>query len=315
MGDSLQLLVRAATDLFVLSLAVERITELFKRRDLQPLSFRFRRIFLALPIGLVWLTRRAAVGRLRGLADLLQRAWKGSRSFHVDLRTQQVYAPDGSEIRVSEKERDRLLRAVQAENTALIGISLALVLRIDAFAPLAAAAEPGSWATTLASGVRVVATGLAAGIGSSFWYDLLKMLAAVRQARQGGPQPEGPSKDEDPMALVEAQRAGMEGEAALARAADTKLEELRGEGLKAVVGPWLDERGAARLGVFLTRKPKAALGAPAGADASGEKQPGDPLVELEESLLRDGLVVGVGGSPPEQRITLRVFETGGRSRG
>lgn len=203
-GGSLDALIRCLASLFVLSLAAERLTSLFKRRDWQPLSWRR--------------TKRVA-------------------SPWVDLRTKRVVGPGGSEYRVSETERSSLVRNANAENSVVAGVLLAVLLQVDALQGLVGL-PAGPWGVAV-HWLRILGTGLAAGIGSSFWYDLLKLLVAYRDAR--ATPGAMPARSGAPSSLEKAEDNALDAQRAraLREAASRTAAELTKEGYSVELGPAL----------------------------------------------------------------------------
>lgn len=154
----LDALVNGVSIVFILSLAVERVAAVFMKRDWQPLSFlRYRKedsVRVDLSCGLAFRGRNPSP-----VTDIDPEELKGR------------------------------LRTANAENTLLIGMGIALLCQANAFAQLpgfkvlAASGEAGSLWTSVALYAQICFTGAAAGVGSSFWYDLLGLLAEVRRTR------------------------------------------------------------------------------------------------------------------------------------
>jgi stringent starvation protein B len=148
-------LIHAATILFALSLAVERVAEFFKRRN--------------------WTCRLFWPGNWKWVRA--KRATQGW-AYEVDLRTGTAVAVslDGTRVPVEdEHERRRHIEAANAANTLFIGIALAAVSHANAFEP---------FGDKLWVPMGIVLTGAASSIGSSFWHDILGMLIEVRRLRR-----------------------------------------------------------------------------------------------------------------------------------
>jgi hypothetical protein len=152
----LDALIQSLTILFVLSLGVERVTALFKRHDWQPLQ-----------------------------------RWSGStpQGLRVALDTKSV-THDGLPV-VDPEARDRAVRNTTAANTLFVGVLLAFATRANAFshliplesAPALTVRSPDALLYWASWTLQVAMTGAAAGIGSSFWYDLLSLLIEIRRTR------------------------------------------------------------------------------------------------------------------------------------
>jgi hypothetical protein len=70
-------------------------------------------------------------------------------------------------------------RGVHSINSLIVGVVVAGLTRSNAFGALTHSTAQG-----VAEVAQIAMTGAAAGVGSSFWYDLLSLLMTVRQARQ-----------------------------------------------------------------------------------------------------------------------------------
>jgi hypothetical protein len=150
--DTLESLVRAVTILTVLSLSVERLTELFKKRDWQPLN-----------------RNRLRVDLRSGKLDR-----EASKKSRADL---EAVDDDPAALR-------RVKRSAHAQNTIFIGILLALLTGANAFAELV---PPFAFLGKLAfiqKVFQVMLTGAAAGLGSSFWYDMLGVVTEIRRVKE-----------------------------------------------------------------------------------------------------------------------------------
>lgn len=147
--------INGVTVVFILSLAVERVAALFKKRDWQPLS-------------------RGRYGK--------------AQPVRVDLRSGKAFKgtlQEQKEVALAPEELKGRMRAANAENTLLIGILLALTTGANAFKGLPAVQtyDSAGLMAQVAWLMQICLTGAAAGIGSSFWYDLLGLLAEVRRTR------------------------------------------------------------------------------------------------------------------------------------
>jgi hypothetical protein len=160
-GGGLDAFLRGFLVLFVLSLAAERISAVFKRRNWQP--FRPRWHF----------------GKDEERAGNLQ----------VDLRTGETYVDSKhpAPIALGGNEADRLTRAANAENSLFIGLLLALVSGANAFLGTCGWPDLTQGGTPIRSTItfvgQVLLTGAASAIGSSFWYELLNVLTEARRVR------------------------------------------------------------------------------------------------------------------------------------
>ncbi|OJT24332.1 hypothetical protein BO221_14260 [Archangium sp. Cb G35] len=228
-GGGLDALLRGFLVLFVLSLATERISSVFKHRNWQPLRPRMR------------------FGQNQAEGGNLQ----------VDLRTGETYVDSTKQpvpIALGGNEVDRLTRAANSENTLFIGLLLALVSGANAFLGTSGwpdLTQGGSpIRSTLTFVGQVLLTGAAAAIGSSFWYELLSVLTESRrvrsaQAQQKPPDTQSTSQPGTPltpaMPLTDTRTSSPEPRPVpvplgqLRQAAQLKLPELqRLEGVKTV---------------------------------------------------------------------------------
>lgn len=176
-GGGLDALLRGFLVLFVLSLATERISSVFKHRNWQPLRPRMRS------------------GRNPEEGGNLQ----------VDLRTGETYVDSTKQpvpIALGGNEVDRLTRAANSENTLFIGLLLALVSGANAFLGTSGwpdLTQGGSpIRSTLTFVGQVLLTGAAAAIGSSFWYELLSVLTESRRVRSAQAQQKSPDTQSTP---------------------------------------------------------------------------------------------------------------------
>jgi hypothetical protein len=162
-STNLDVLVRAATTLLVLSLATEHIAEMFKRRDWQPLY---------------------AIG-----------AWIGHRVFprtehrpRINLRTGLLPDAGGAtgsaDLAASKQLQRRVERSAHAENTVLIGATLAALSGANAFAAFMGTPNGTSVWGTFQTWIQILLSGAAAGLGSSFWYDMVRLLTEARRVRE-----------------------------------------------------------------------------------------------------------------------------------
>lgn len=161
-GGGLDAFLRGVLVLFVLSLAAERVSAVFKHRNWQPLR------------------PRARFGRDKEAGGNLQ----------VDLRTGETYVDSTKQpvpIALGGNEVDRLTRAANAENTLFIGLLLALVSGANAFLGTCGWPDLTQGGTPIRSTLsfvgQVLLTGAASAIGSSFWYELLNVLTEARRVR------------------------------------------------------------------------------------------------------------------------------------
>jgi hypothetical protein len=163
-STNLDVLVRAATTLLVLSLATERIAEMFKRRDWQPLY---------------------AFG-----AFLRKHVFRDADRPRVSLRTGALprgaaEAASVDPVAARQLER-RVTRSAHAENTVLIGATLAALSGANAFAAFMDPPRSGGsvvWGS-IQTWVQILLSGAAAGLGSSFWYDMVRLLSEARRVRE-----------------------------------------------------------------------------------------------------------------------------------
>lgn len=161
-GDGLDAFLRGVLVLFVLSLAAERISAVFKHRNWQPLRPRLH------------------FGKNKDDGGNLQ----------VDLRTGETYVDSTKQqvpVALGGNEVDRLTRAANAENTLFIGLLLALVSGANAFLGTCGWPDLTQGGTPIRSTIsfvgQVLLTGAASAIGSSFWYELLNVLTEARRVR------------------------------------------------------------------------------------------------------------------------------------
>jgi hypothetical protein len=159
-ANTLDALIRAVTTIFVLSLAVERLSSLFKGKDYQ--IFRTGR-------------HKQKAGLRVNLAQSIVVHVQGEQSTPV----------------VDPNLRQAQLRAVNNENTLFLGMLVAILTGSNAFSGL-----PGTEALHQIVGLQgagwnyvfglpgMMMTGAAAAIGSSFWYDLLGLLIEIRRTRE-----------------------------------------------------------------------------------------------------------------------------------
>lgn len=158
-GGGLDAFLRGFLVLFVLSLAAERISSLFKHRNWQPLRPRFG--------------KNEAGGHLQ-----------------VDLRTGETYVDSAKQpvpIALGGNEVERLARTANAENTLFVGLLLALVSGANAFQGTCGWPDLTQGGSPLRSTLtfvgQVLLTGAASAIGSSFWDELLGLLTDSRRVR------------------------------------------------------------------------------------------------------------------------------------
>jgi hypothetical protein len=169
---NLDALIRCVSILFVMSLAVERITTLFRRWDIQPLG---RSSQLVKDAGAaIWHGSASAV-RKKGPRFRERMRTTNRRRPAVDLLTNHVSI--GGVPVTDPALRERMIGDANAENTVVIGIALALVAQINAFDGFI---KGGAFAHF----VQMALTGSASAVGSSFWYDLLGILTQLRRAKQ-----------------------------------------------------------------------------------------------------------------------------------
>ncbi|HEX5744800.1 MAG TPA: hypothetical protein VFZ09_01075 [Archangium sp.] len=209
-GGGLDAFLRGLLVLFVLSLAVERISSVFKHRNWQPLRPRMR------------FGKKEAGGNLQ-----------------VDLRTGDTYIGSAKQpvpIALGGDEVDRLTRTANSENTLFIGLLIALVSGANAFLGTCGWPNPTQSGSpiraTLTFVGQVLLTGAAAAIGASFWDELLGMLTESRRVRSAqvqqkssdtppSPQPGTPLTPATPPASTAVQLGQ------LRQAAQLKLPELQ----------------------------------------------------------------------------------------
>ena len=158
-AQQLDTVIGAVTQVFVLSLAVERICALLKH-----MKFGF------------WGPSRTALKKTNGKENIA-----------IDRR-----------------------RDVNSINSLLVGMAVAGVTHSNAFGALTHAT-----ATGFAAWAQIAMTGAAAGVGSSFWYDLISLLITVRQAKQDVASAQKTSAEQvaaaagqGPQALVKGLRQG-----------------------------------------------------------------------------------------------------------
>ncbi|AKJ03830.1 hypothetical protein ATI61_11679 [Archangium gephyra] len=163
-GGGLDGFLRGLLVLFVLSLAAERISSVFKHRNWQPLRPRMR--------------NKEDGGNLQ-----------------VDLRTGETYVDSAKQpvpIALGGNEVDRLTRTANAENTLFIGLLLALVSGANAFLGTCGWPDFTQGGTPIRSTLtfvgQVLLTGAASAIGSSFWDELLNLLTDSRRVRSAQAQ-------------------------------------------------------------------------------------------------------------------------------
>lgn len=195
-GGGLELLLRGLWEVFVLSLAVERLEVVFQRRDWQPLRPRGRR-----------------GGRARHSVPI-----------QVDLRQGEAYVTTqpGVPVALDDLAVKRLLRAAHAENSLFLGGGLALLAGANAFQGSFGWPEPSALHVSFV--MQVLLTGVASAAGAAFWGALLHRLEVGRSpASSGLSAPEGlspllPGRPLTPLAVHE-------------RAPRGRLEQLRAAAL------------------------------------------------------------------------------------
>lgn len=161
---ALEGLIRAVTIVFILSLAIERMANLLKSRNWQPL-------------------RRKRDGKGKS---------KTGR-FIIDISRSTVVHRNaaGMETPILDKGLCKAqVQAVHSENTMFLGMLLAFASGCNAFEGLIG---PGPFGGFFAQHAvlayfwnlpQILLTGAAAAIGSSFWYDMLGILMEVRRTKQ-----------------------------------------------------------------------------------------------------------------------------------
>src|SRR5207249_4181294 len=105
----------------------------------------------------------------------------------VDLRSGRAFRH--GQLVQDREESKRALRFVNSENTLVIGVVVALLTGANAFQDLPPMrtyagflAAHGTLKAALLA-LQIGMTGAAAGVGSSFWYDLLGMLIQMRRTK------------------------------------------------------------------------------------------------------------------------------------
>ena len=180
--DTLEALVKSVTILFVLSLAVERIAEFLKSRDWQPLSNLSSAKRVNLRTGRARTIKDVtAVQKVREMMTFPGRRSSEAPAAKEGDKNVERTASDPTDAMTLE-ERRRVERAAHAENTMLIGVGLAFLTGANAFDGLAASQT--MWVSGAWPYVQIGLTGAAAGVGSSFWYDMLRLLTEVRRAKE-----------------------------------------------------------------------------------------------------------------------------------
>ncbi|MEP6763831.1 MAG: hypothetical protein ABJB66_05930 [Gemmatimonadaceae bacterium] len=166
-NTAIEALVRCITILFVLSLAVERIAEIFKARNWQPLSLGSGRPSVDLRTGVGSISKETK-----------------AKSDPDTSRKEKKVAFDQNALRMTSDETRRIERTTHAANTAFIGMALAGLTGANAFSGLAMSGDSVGRFGSVWTVAQILVTGAAAGIGSSFWYDLLRLVTEMRRARE-----------------------------------------------------------------------------------------------------------------------------------
>lgn len=128
---------------------------------------------------------------LKGVQDLKQVADEAVQALGPDSKVTQVqkdlalkFAALRRKYALDEKHRITLLRVISA----VIGIIIAIMLRIDTFDILGALLPPDVQAILTQTGAQIggmIITGLAASAGSSFWHDMLGRVRNLKDTVQG----------------------------------------------------------------------------------------------------------------------------------
>lgn len=128
---------------------------------------------------------------LKGVQDLKQVADEAIQSLGPDSKVTQVQkdlalklAALRRQYALSEKQRITILRVISA----LIGMAIAVMLKIDTFDILGVLFPPDVQAILTQPGAQVggmLITGLAASAGSSFWHDMLGRVRNLKDTVQG----------------------------------------------------------------------------------------------------------------------------------
>lgn len=128
---------------------------------------------------------------LKGVQDLKQVADEAIQSLGPDSKVTQVQkdlalklAALRRQYALSEKQRITILRVISA----LIGMAIAIMLKIDTFDILGVLFPPDVQAILTQPGAQVggmLITGLAASAGSSFWHDMLGRVRNLKDTVQG----------------------------------------------------------------------------------------------------------------------------------
>ena len=128
---------------------------------------------------------------LKGVQDLKQVADEAIQSLGPDSKVTQVQkdlalklAALRRQYALSEKQRITILRVISA----LIGMAIAIMLKIDTFDILGVLFPPDVQAILTQPGAQIggmLITGLAASAGSSFWHDMLGRVRNLKDTVQG----------------------------------------------------------------------------------------------------------------------------------
>ena len=128
---------------------------------------------------------------LKGVQDLKQVADEAIQSLGPNSKVTQVQkdlalklAALRRQYALSEKQRITILRVISA----LIGMAIAVMLKIDTFDILGVLFPPDVQAILTQPGAQVggmLITGLAASAGSSFWHDMLGRVRNLKDTVQG----------------------------------------------------------------------------------------------------------------------------------
>lgn len=128
---------------------------------------------------------------LKGVQDLKQVADDALQQLGPDSKVTQVqkdlalkFAALRRQYSLSEKQRITALRVISA----LIGMAIAVMLKIDTFDVLGVLFPPDVQAILTQPGAQIggmLITGLAASAGSSFWHDMLGRVRNLKDTVQG----------------------------------------------------------------------------------------------------------------------------------
>ena len=128
---------------------------------------------------------------LKGVQDLKQVADEAIQSLGPNSKVTQVQkdlalklAALRRQYALSEKQRITILRVISA----LIGMAIAIMLKIDTFDILGVLFPPDVQAILTQPGAQIggmLITGLAASAGSSFWHDMLGRVRNLKDTVQG----------------------------------------------------------------------------------------------------------------------------------